>query len=228
MNYLKEFEMFLASINLGQYRTRYKPIKIVEMDLDRNIQALDIIYKLYWNEKHFLDFDDFYSAYLSEYEVELEVFRNKIFMCKDCFYKGLPARIYRTWASLITQIQAGYVAEVVFGAKSVNMKTELDRKGIDIQIIYKTQVINLQVKKESLSREVRQGKKIKQSDVIIYDLPYNVPNDQVFKNPKKISGEFRKPYLDFMSNTNLRRLDNGFVIFTINYFVKIKKELCGE
>ena len=222
---LKEFEKFLASINLNLYRNTYRPIKIVKMDLDRNIQALDIIYDLYWDKKEFLDFDDFYLKYKERYIAELEQFRQKIQMCESCYYKGLPARIYRTWASLITQIQAGYLAEVVFGAGSVTMNTALDRKGIDIQVNYKSHTINYQVKKDSQSREVRQGKKIKQTDLIIEDLPYNVPPNYVFENPRKRDGEYRKPYLEFNKNKRLKRLKNGFVIFTALNFTAIKEIL---
>ncbi len=58
-------------------------------------------------------------------------------MCEKCFYKGLPARIYRTWASIITQIHAGYVAESVFGKNTVTMSCEFDHKGADFQVRYK-------------------------------------------------------------------------------------------
>jgi hypothetical protein len=37
---LKEFGDFLSSLNLKRYRELYKPIKIVEMNLDKNIQAI--------------------------------------------------------------------------------------------------------------------------------------------------------------------------------------------
>jgi hypothetical protein len=90
--------------------------------------------------------------------VLLEIFRNKIQMCEICFYKGLPARIYRTWASIITQIHAGYVAENVFGAGTVSMSEELDHKGADFQVEYKNKILNYQVKKKSFSRERRVAK----------------------------------------------------------------------
>ena len=71
-------------------------------------------------------------------------------MCEGCFYKGLKARIYRTWASLITQIQGGYVAESVFGKGTVKMSEALDHKGADIQVNYKGHILNYQVKKRVL------------------------------------------------------------------------------
>jgi len=148
---LKDYEKFLQSIDLDKYRYRYLDIKIVEMDLPKQVQALDIIYKVYWDDKKYLNYDKFYKKYLKEYGSELELFRKKIRMCKNCFHLGLPARIYRTWASLITQIQAGYLAETVFGVSTVSMSSELDRNGADFQVLYKNAILNFQVKKESMS-----------------------------------------------------------------------------
>ncbi|MEK6880278.1 MAG: TaqI family restriction endonuclease, partial [Nanoarchaeota archaeon] len=143
-----KFEKFLESVDLKGYRTKYRPIKIVEMDMSKDIQAIDTLYKVYWDEKKFIDFDDFYKRYLAEKKAAIETFRIKTTMCKDCFYRGLPARIYRTWASIITQIHAGYVAESVFGAGTVSMSAELDHQGADFQAIYKGVVLNYQVKKK--------------------------------------------------------------------------------
>ena len=66
----------------------------------------------------------------------------------------MPARIYRTWASLLTQIQGGYVAATMY--RRVDMSADLDYAGIDMRIVVDdAQSINVQVKKETMSREVR-------------------------------------------------------------------------
>lgn len=131
---LKGFEKFLESVDLKGYRQKYSHIKIVEMDLPKDIQAIELLYKVYWDEKKFLNFKDFYKRYLREKKDQLEKYREKSTMCKDCFYRGLEARIYRTWAGLITQIHAGYVAESVFGEGKVSMSAELDSQGADIRV----------------------------------------------------------------------------------------------
>lgn len=224
---LKDYESFLSNVRLENYRIKYQPIKIVEMDMPKNIQALDILYRIYWEEKSFLPYDDFYTLYEKEYSVPLEEFRTKIQMCKNCFYLGLPARIYRTWASIITQIQAGYLAQDVFKNSIVNMNAELDRKGADFQVIYKNNILNFQVKKESFSREVRQAKISKKKiEGEFINLFYNVPTRQIFENPKKKDGNYRKPYLDFQNNKTLKRLNNGFVIFTEKVFED--NQLCSS
>lgn len=63
--YLDKFNKFLRTVNLAAYREKFRPIKIVEMDLPKNIQAISLLYKIYWDEKEFIGFDDFYKKYLS-------------------------------------------------------------------------------------------------------------------------------------------------------------------
>lgn len=199
------------------------------MDLSKEIQAISLLYKIYWDEKSFLCFEDFYKEYLNIYKADLENFRQKITMCEKCFYRGLPARTYRTWASIITQIHAGYVAESVFGNDSVSMSEELDHQGADFQVHYLSKILNYQVKKRSFSREVRQekksGKKIKGQFV---NIKYEVPADDYFKNPKKKNGEYKLPYLRFIQNKELKRLPNGFVVFTPHAFEDKKREIDSD
>lgn len=223
---LTQFTQFLETVDLKKYREEYRPIKIVEMDLPRQIQAIGLLYEVYWDDEDFVSFEDFYAKYLAAKKDLLEEFRKKIRMCEKCFYLGLPARIYRTWASLITQIHAGYVAESVFGDDSVEMSEELDHEGADFQVNYKGCILNYQVKKETHSREVRKEKETKKKiKGEFIDLPYQVPSEDYFEEPKKKDGEFKTPYLRFIQNKTLKRLDNGFVIFTKEAFQDKKNEI---
>jgi len=220
------FEKFLASVDLQGYRNQYRPIKLVEMDLPKEIQAIDLLYKVYWEEKNLFNFEDFYKRYSEQYKLDIEKFRKKITMCDDCFYRGLPARIYRTWASIITQIHAGYVAETVFGRGSVAMSAQLDHQGADFQVTYKNNVLNIQVKKNSFSREVRRAKETKNKiKGTFVDIFYEVPSGDYFENPKKLDGSFKLPYLRFVNNKALKRLHNGFVIFTKKSFEEKKRAI---
>lgn len=221
-----KFEKFLQSVDLIGYREKYRPIKIVEMDLPKEIQAIEMLYKVYWDKKKFIDYEDFYKEYLNTYKSDIESFRRKITMCKSCFYRGLPARIYRTWASIITQIHAGYVAESIFGDGTVAMSAELDHQGADFQIKYRGKILNYQVKKQSFSREVRQGKQTKTPIVGEFiDIKYEVPSDDYFKNPRKKDGDYKLPYLRFTQNKELQRFPNGFVVFIPYAFINKKKEI---
>jgi hypothetical protein len=224
-DYLNEMETFLKGIDLSKYRLKYAQIKLVEMDLPRDIQALKSIYEIYWNNKEFLDFDSYYAKYLLAHQVQIEAFRVKTSMCLDCFTRGLKARIYRTWASLITQIHAGYVAEKVFGDGTVEMSVELDHKKIDIKVNYQGCLINYQVKKESHRPEARvriASKKI--NDGLNLDLFYFVPPRKIFEDPYKLDGTPRKDFERFTDNTQLSLLPNGFVVFNQQTF-KEDKEL---
>lgn len=224
---LTKFEQFLESVDLKGYREKYRPIKIVEMDLPKEIQAINILYKVYWDKKKFLSFEKFYEEYLNEYRTDIKKFQEKTGMCRTCFSKGLPARIYRTWASIITQIHAGYVAESVFGEGTVAMSGELDHKGADFQVKYRSKILNYQVKKKSFSGEVRRGKggvKNKIEGQFI-DINYEVPSSDYFENPKKKDGEYKLPYKRFQDNKELKRFSNGFVVFTPYAFEQKKKEI---
>ncbi len=224
---VQKFDKFLQSVDLKSYRDMYRPIKIVEMDLPKEVQAINALYKVYWDQKKFLSFEDFYKEYLSSQKTEIESFRQKITMCKDCFYRGLPARIYRTWASIITQIHAGYVAESVFGEGTVAMSGELDHQGADFQVKYRGKILNYQVKKKSFSGEVRRGKGgvKKQIDGEFVDINYEVPSSEYFDNPKKKDGGYKLPYKRFQENKELKRFSNGFVVFAPYAFEQKKKEI---
>jgi len=174
-----------------------------------------------------LSFEKFYEEYLQEHKTEIDNFQGKTGMCKTCFGKGLPARIYRTWASIITQIHAGYVAESVFGDGTVEMSGELDHKGADFQVKYRGKILNYQVKKKSLGREVRQEKPKSKNPLPgeFLDIKYEVPSSDYFENPKKKDGEYKLPYKRFQKNKELKRFPNGFVVFTSYAFEQKKKEI---
>lgn len=227
---LWDFTRFLSSIDMNGYRGKYGKTRIVEMDLPKNIQALDLLYELYWEKGEFRDYEDFYAVYLERYESALEAFRKKVDMCNVCFYRGLRARIYRTWASIVTQIHAGYVAREVFGSENVRMSTELDHKGADLQIKYNGSIVNVQIKKETKSREVRIQKSSKSKlPGIQVDLHYFVPNTQILQNPRKRNGEYKKAFKEFyneyLKKDLLTVLPTGFVVFQPAIFESIKQEL---
>lgn len=195
------------------------------MDLSKDIQAIELLYKVYWDEKKFISFDDFYKRYLQEKKEALEKFKIKTTMCDDCFSRGLKARIYRTWAGLITQIHAGYVAESVFGKGTISMSEQLDHQGADIRVEYKGCFLNYQVKKTSHSgvisrRPLPRKNKLKGVPV---DIKYEVP--ACLSDPKTKKGEFRLPYLRFLEDKRTKSFENGFVVFTPYAFEDKKKEI---
>lgn len=224
--YLQKFEKFLKIIDLEKYRQKYQPIKIVEMDLDRDIISVYSIIELYWDKRDFVCFEEFYKKFLVKYKNALDKFRKKVKMCKKCFYLGMEARVYRTWVSLLTQIHAGLLAEEVFGKDSIIMTGILDvEKSVDFQIFYNSSQYNVHIKKISQSREVRQerpkpknplpGQHIK--------LNYLVWNPGKTKYDKK--GNPRKWFLKSQKLYAGNRFQNGFIVFKKEYFEDLKKTI---
>lgn len=214
---LEKFNNFLSQIDLEKYRSKYTKIKLVELDLPRNIQAIQLLYEFYWDNFNLLDYDDFYHFYSTRLAKELEGFRKQQMFSKETFYRGLPARIYRTWASLLTQIQGGYVASCIY--PRVDMSADLDYSGIDMRIyinLRDNQYINIQIKKETVSREVRTPwiglKRGNQITNITYEI--------IRQSRLTPTGKICKPYKIWKDKwaNKLEKLDNGFIIFLPEIF----------
>ena len=217
MTDLERFNGFLSGVDLAGYRQKYQPIKLVELDMPKPIRALNHIYREYWTDRAtFPCYEEFYNIYATELQSELDEFRRITQFSEETFKLGLPARIYRTWASLITQVQGGYVAEDLHGRGSVEMSTELDYAGIDIRVTIGRDVFNIQIKKETLSREVRVPQKITRKETPIIQITYGVPGCDPFTPTGKPSVPFGR-WKNNWSN-KLTRLDNGFIIFLPEMF----------
>lgn len=208
-DYVNQFNDFLSRIDLVALRDKYKDIKIVELDMPKDVQALRCIYLEYWDKrKAWLEYEDFYEVYKQSLQSELESWRKKCQFSKETFYRGLPARIYRTWASLLTQIQGAYVAEKIHGKGKVAMGVDIDQSGKDIVIEFsKGMRLPVQIKKISARRDMPRGT----PRYKYIELRYAVPTS----GPKTKTGKESKPYKDWEKewSDKLTRLDNGFVIF---------------
>ena len=214
---LKEFNNFLSKIDLITYRNKYSKIKLVELDLPKNIQAIQLLYECYWDNFDLLNYDTFYEIYITSLQTELKEFRQKQMFSEETFYRGLPARIYRTWASLLTQIQGGYVARSIY--PKVEMSAELDYNGIDMRIYPEREnenYINIQIKKETVSREVRTPWVGIRRGEQITNITYEVTS----YSPLTKTGKECKPYKVWLERwgNKLAKLDNGFIIFLPEMF----------
>ncbi len=119
MSLLKEFEDFLSGLNLQEYREKYTKYKTVELNLAKEILPLRHIYKEYWHKhSNWKDYEQFYSSYYAGLRQKIEDFRDKHFFSEETFKMGFKARIYRTWVSLLTQIQGAYVCASFCGLKN--------------------------------------------------------------------------------------------------------------
>lgn len=215
------FEEFLAGVPVDTYRERYRPNKTVELDLPKDIQVLRSFYQCYWDEGgqtgDFLDYETFYDQkYLPPLRNKLEDFRQRNMFSKGTWRDGLRARIYRTWASLLTQAQGAYIAGEIYGMGNVRMSVSQDRRGRDIVFhIPGIGDFGVQIKKIS----ERKDAKAKRGDggqgliEVYYAVPRSPPLTPVNKQPAK-------PYQRWEEEWGhlLQRLDNGFVIFKREMF----------
>lgn len=214
---LSRFNDFLSSIDLDSLGKEYRPIKIVELDMPKEVQALACIYKEYWDKRNsWVGYKEFYEIYKNSLHSELEEWRKKCQFSEETFYLGLPARIYRTWASLLTQIQGAYVAEEIYGKGEVEMGVGIDQSGKDLVItlpLPEKPRLPVQIKKLSGRLEARRKGNPKHSYIqIVYAVP---PSGEYTPTGKK-----SKPYHDWKQKwgDRLDRLDNGFVIFKPEMF----------
>ena len=89
MTLLENINNFLASVDVQTYREKYSHIKLVELDLPKNIQAIRHLYREYWERReNFPTFDNFYRIYYGELSEELESFRIKTMFSKETFIAG--------------------------------------------------------------------------------------------------------------------------------------------
>lgn len=253
--YKENFESFLKKLKLDEYRKKYKNIKVFEADMDKNIQAIEAIYDIYWKRlisrdksTNFPTFEVFYNKYYLTRTMKRRIIlfnRKRIGLCHRCLLKGLRARIYRTWISILTQIQAAYCCAEVFGIENVRQSVSLDHMGIDIKILYKNKKIGIQIKKETERSEIKNRKPTKKESKEVSEIKeihYKVITEKEILNPvykkngkKYKKGEFKPFAKDYgldnpldVSRPYLIRLNNGFTIFTTKYFLEIKDELDKE
>ena len=62
----KKYRDFLATIPLDKYRKELKDIKWVEQDLPKEILPLASIFKYFWEERQFLDFEEWFDTFWKE------------------------------------------------------------------------------------------------------------------------------------------------------------------
>ncbi len=63
---LDSYRKFLESIPLDEYRERFRIVKWVEQDLPRDLLPQWSIFKHYWHEQNFLDFNSWFEDFWEE------------------------------------------------------------------------------------------------------------------------------------------------------------------
>ena len=143
---LNSYRRFLESIPLDEFRDKFKDVKWVEQDLYRGLLPQGSIFRHYWHEQNFLDFDSWFEDFWGELHsnamsaTALKEFK-KYFFDKDndgWFKLGFKARMYRTWTAVLTQLDFCYMLAYVCHKQGKNValeaNAELDISGIDLRV----------------------------------------------------------------------------------------------
>jgi hypothetical protein len=227
--YLRKYREFLKTIPLDKYRENLKDIKWVEQDLPQEILPQASIFHYYWNKRVFLKFEEWFESFWKEINTRpenkevLKKFKKYYFDKNNdgWFKKGFKARMYRTWISVLTQLDFCYMFEYLCAEEGKDLhleaNAELDvKKGIDAKV----NNIGFQIAKISQRKEARTagGKKK------VITIPYVVWNPDELKkkiqNPRTRIKETYQRMVDSFEKYFIK-LENGFVVFNESYLKPI-------
>ncbi len=227
---LERFRKFLESIPLDKYRKELKDIKWVEQDLPREVLPLASIFKYYWEDRDYLDFEKWFETFWEEINTSpkskealakfKKYFFNKTLNENDWFKKGFKARMYRTWVSVLTQLDFCYVFEDICAKEGKDLllecNAELDIKGIDAKV----GDVCFQVGKISQRKEARSVGRKKRLITIPYPV-FDIKELKRLINSPRVKNKisYQKALESFYKY--FTQLSNGFVVFQENYLKPI-------
>lgn len=228
---LAQYEQFLATIPLDEYRKSLMPVKTVEQDLPRDLNPLPDIYRHYWVQSvpadGFPDYESFFADWWQGHLVPLDRFIRQYFW--GCSYEfvrtGFKARLYRTLISVLTQFHFAYLwCEVC--SFPLTTTADLDMKGVDAALTLPDgQSAALSVKKVTQRREaagegrfsLRQAKPWKHFIEVAYTIePAEEIRDKVRRARQDNTRARYRLYYELATKLQCR-LPNGFVVFSPDY-----------
>lgn len=201
---LDVYEKFLESLELNP---DFSMLKTVEMDLKGELNPTEELNRLFYDENKWLNLEDFFDHYL---QINKDVLKKRICSLKwEEFEKGLKARIYRTQVGLLTEYHAFFMAKKVFGEEKVKRCVGLDRLGVDFQIFHNNDIYNIH---------------------IFVDTPRSWGYRDFKSTHKNVEGvggfHINLPYsLSEGKINSLRKLKNGFGVYTEEYIEYLKREI---
>lgn len=233
---LEKYRKFLTSIPLDKYREELKDIKFVEQDLVKPLYPLVSIFEHYWQKREFLEFDKWFNNFWAELNKnhghkltdlkELVRAHRKFYDDKvnddldNKVYLGFKARMYRTWVSVLTQLDFCYVFESICHKGNIPLilecNAELDSTGVDARV----NNIGFQIAK--ISQRTEALKVVRKTRLIV--IPYAVFDLEEFDRKSQSSrvkdkDAYRKAVEAF--HKYLIRLPNGFIVFREDYLKPI-------
>jgi hypothetical protein len=202
---LTEIEHFLASLVL---KPQLAAIKTLEVDLKGYLNPTIWLDRAFFTENRLLDFAQFLEYYLHHTEKALR----KRFAERewDEVLQGLEARLYRTQFGMLTEYHAYFLCRVFFGSQNVRRSADLDKKGVDFQILFQQQTYNIHIfvdtQRAWAYRQYKsQHKEGNSVEGIHVNLPYSLLRQQRFNA--------------------LHFLPNGFGIYSNSYLAYFRSEM---
>lgn len=224
---LQQFEEFLESIPLEQYRNELLHVKTVEQDLPKSLNPLPAIYETYWTEtlREFPSYEQFFAHWWEAKLPAVDDFVRKYFWgCSWEFVRlGFKARLYRTLISVLTQFHFCYTWKAHCTAP-ITATWELDLQGIDAEVQEEDIRVALQIKKETYRAEASTSARFasrQRKHPILVEIPYTVNRpEEWLRTAERARSATRRQQAElfYLCASRFQRwLGNGFVVFQPEY-----------
>lgn len=231
---LNSYRKFLESIPLNEYE-KFRIIKYVEQDLPRDLLPQRSIFRHYWHEQNFLDFEPWFEDFWGELQSDamsltaLKDFKKYYFdKNNDGWFKlGFKARMYRTWTAVLTQLDFCYMLAHVCDKHHRKVKleanAELDISGVDLRV----GAIDFHVGKITQRKEARSAAVARRNRIQIPYAVFNVGEYERKSHSSRVSPTNRVGYRNALRafNKYFLLLQNGFVVFSEHYIDQVVRNL---
>ncbi|MFQ3599603.1 MAG: TaqI family restriction endonuclease, partial [Chloroherpetonaceae bacterium] len=203
----------LETLNLSE---KHRTFKGFEVDLRGNLNPTRILNDLFWAKKEWLNIEEFFERYVRMAYPDLKrMFPKEIAQLGAKFGSHLAARLYRTQIGFLTEYHCAMLCEEIFSPEGfeVRRSPDLDRLGVDMQLVRQTACYNLHIFVDSprawnFRREKRLRKSSNHQEGTHIDFPYQVRSGCIH---------------------SLRLLSNGFGVYRQEYVEHLKhKILSGD
>lgn len=199
-----DFQDFLATLKKEADLFKYKTI---EVDLKGDLNPTEYLSDLFFRQRKWLNFHEFYEYYLEKNLSQLKQLFTDV--KEEELKKGIRARLYRTQFGILTEYHAYFASRCVFGAAQVFRNTSYDKIGVDYSIssgekVYHMHVFVDTVRAWKFRKFKSKCKNVDSLSGIHVNLPYSLQ-----------TGRFN----------SVRYLSNGFGVFTACYLNYLKEEI---
>lgn len=231
---LHSYRKFLESIPLDEYRDKLRDVKWVEQDLYPELLPLTSIFDNYWHKQNFLDFESWFEQFWEELHSDpirataLQSFKKYYFDKDDdgWFKLGFKARMYRTWVSVLTQLDFCYMFLYVCEQRSKSLRleanAELNARGVNLRIGQ----LDFQVAKITHRKEARPSGAERRKITIPYAV-YDIGELERLSCSPRVSPTNRRKYQNALKAfyKYFLSLKNSFVVFSEHYVNQIVANL---